>query len=162
MAKRKKARKRTNANVPAKGILRDKADRLWSLAVRNDWGHKCCVCGGGNCEAHHLVPRGNYATRYDLNNGVALCFAHHKHDNNLSPHLNAAGWLAWLNTNYAARAAWYMENKYAKFEGTKTADYYCYVIRSLKQYVEPEDYERIVGIKFSAWLDEQEVDDGDN
>ena len=38
-------RKRTNKNVPAKGRLRDFADDLWKLAVRDDWGYKCAACG---------------------------------------------------------------------------------------------------------------------
>ena len=48
-----KRRKRTNSKTPAKGRLRDCADQLWSLAVRDDWNNRCAVCGFGKCEAHH-------------------------------------------------------------------------------------------------------------
>lgn len=153
MAKR---RKRTNSNVPAKGRLRDIADQLWSRAVRDDWANRCAVCGSGKVEAHHLVPRQHEATRYTLLNGVALCFTHHQGCENLSPHLNAAGWMRWLEANHPSRAEWYRDNCRPQFNGTKTADYYCGIIRGLRQYVEPLDYERIVGVRFARWLEDNE------
>jgi hypothetical protein len=159
MAKRKYPRKRTNANVPAKGILRGHADRLWSLAVRADWNNRCCVCGSTKVDAHHLVPRQHEATRYDLQNGLALCSTHHQWDKDLSPHQNSAGFLCWLRDHHSFRYEWLIENRRPVFTGTKNAPYYCDVIRRLKQYVEPEDYVSIVGVKFSVWLAEQEVDD---
>ena len=152
-------RKRTNANVPAKGRLRDMADSLWSLAVRNDWLHRCSVCGSTKVEAHHLVPRQFEATRYDLQNGIALCASHHQFDRGISPHQNAAGWCAWLNDTYPKLFTWYLDNRRPTFVGTKNAAYYIDVIRRLKQYVEPEDFTRIVGVRFEAWLEETSVDD---
>lgn len=145
-------RKRTNSNVPAKGRLRDMADRLWSLAVRSDWGHKCAVCSAKKCEAHHLVPRQFESTRYDLRNGIALCASCHKFNRNISPHQNAAGWMAWLYAHHLERAAWYRVNLQPIFKGTKNADHYCDVIQRLRQYVEPDDFERIVGVNFSRYL----------
>lgn len=151
MAKR---RKRTNKDVPAKGRLRDIADQLWSLAVRNDWAHKCAVCKSGKCEAHHIVPRQHEQTRYDLQNGIALCAKHHQFDKDISPHQNAAGWLDWLEANYQARYEWYIANPRPFFNGVKNVEHYCNVIQQLREYVEPEDFERIVGVKFSRWLQE--------
>lgn len=152
MAKR---RKRTNKNIPAKGRLRDMADQLWSLAVRNDWNHLCAVCGSGKVEAHHLVPRQHEATRYDLRNGIALCASHHQFDPDVSPHQNAAGWLDWLRFYHPRIAYWYGLNLRPEFTGIKNAAHYCEVIQSLREYVEPEDFERIVGIRFNRWLQEQ-------
>jgi len=152
-------RKRTNSNVPAKGRLRDMADRLWSLAVRSDWNYRCMVCGSTNVEAHHLVPRQHEATRYDLNNGVALCCRCHKFDKDVSPHLNAAGWMCRLTALHPERMDWYLTNCRPKFTGTKNTEYYCGVIRSLRQYVEPEEFASIVGQRFAAWLEET-TDDG--
>ena len=154
-------RKRTNANVPAKGRLRDMADSLWSLAVRADWANRCVVCGSNKVEAHHLTPRQFEATRYDLSNGVSLCARCHKHDPKVSPHLNAAGWCAWLNHHHPVRMAWYLDNRRPAWNGTKNAAYYIEVIRRLKQYVEPEDFTRIVGVKFEAWLEETAVDEAE-
>ncbi len=153
-------RKRTNKNCPAKGRLRDMADRLWSLGVRGDWAHKCAVDGRGNCDAHHLIPRQHEATRYELRNGIALCSHCHQFSPDVSPHQNAAGWLAWLEMNQPELYQWYTETLggggHRAFDGTKTADYYCGVIRELQQYVEPDDYKRIVGVRFSRWLDEKD------
>ena len=155
----KKRRKRTNSNVPAKGRLRDMADRLWSISVRTDWNWKCAVCGGGPCDAHHLVPRANQSTRYDLSNGIALCASHHQFCPDVSPHQNAAGWMQWLRENQPLRYEWYVETvingKHLKFDGTTNPPYYCGVIMSFREYVEPEKFEEIVGIKFSAYLIEK-------
>eukprot|EP00918_Siedleckia_nematoides_P082070 GHVU01179885.1.p1 GENE.GHVU01179885.1~~GHVU01179885.1.p1 ORF type:complete len:158 (+),score=17.88 GHVU01179885.1:97-570(+) len=155
MTAKRKQRARTNSNVPAKGRLREMADRLWSIAVRSDWAWKCAVCGSGKVEAHHLTPRDNEATRFTIRNGVALCASHHKFDNELSPHLNAAGWIVWLEANHPSLAEWYFAHCRDSFDGTKNAPYYCGIIQTLKPYVEDEEFERIVGIKFSRWLGEQ-------
>jgi hypothetical protein len=152
--KRRKPRKRTNKEIPAKGRLRDMADRLWSLAVRADWGGRCAVCGFGKCEAHHLVPRHNQATRYDLGNGIALCPKHHKFDKDVSPHQNAAGWLQWLRQHHPAFAKAYEQDPKPRFDGITTALYYCDVIQDLRQYVDEGDFERVVGIRFAKYLAE--------
>lgn len=150
-------RKRTNKHVPAKGRLRDMADQLWSRAIRADWGWKCAVCNNEKCEAHHLIPRQHQATRYELQNGIALCSSHHQFDADTSPHQNAAGWLHWLDMNWPELLDWYRDitatGAYKTFSGTTNAAYYCDVIRGFREYVEPEEFERIVGIKFSQWLE---------
>ena len=151
MAKR---RKKSAGGLPAKGRLRDIADSLWSLAVRADWNHSCAFCGAKKCEAHHLVPRQHEATRYRLQNGIAMCPAHHKFDKDVSPHQNAAGFVRWLEYYHPIRAAWLFENCRPVFNGTKTAAYYLDVLRELRQYVEPEDFERIVGVKLARHLEE--------
>ena len=73
---------------------------------------------------------------------------------NSAPHQNAAGWMAWLTTNMPARAEWYMQNRNPEFRGVKDEEYYISAIRDLQQYVEPEDFTRIVGVRFEAWLEE--------
>lgn len=150
----KKRRKRTNSNVPAKGRLRDMADQLWSLAVRTDWNHQCAVCGKRPVEAHHLIPRANYATRFDLWNGIALCANHHNFNPEISPHMNAAGWLNWLEREHDHIHEWYLENLHVQFTGTKTANYFCGEIRRLIQYVDADDVKRIVGVRFSIYLEQ--------
>ena len=147
-----KRRKRSNSNVPAKGRLREMADRLWSHAVREDWAWKCAVCGHRKVEAHHLVPRQHEATRYLLRNGIALCASHHQFDKSVSPHQNAAGWLEWLESAHTELAEWFKSNCRPEFHGTKNVEYYCGIIRGLRQYVAEDEFERIVGIKFSRWL----------
>ena len=108
--------------------------------MRADWANRCAFCGSTKVEAHHLVPRQFEATRYDLQNGIALCCRHHKFDAAISPHLNAASWCAWLNSHHPTRMAWFLENRRPAFVGQKNAEHYCEVIRSLKPFVEPEDF----------------------
>lgn len=151
-----KRRRRTNSNVPAKGRLRDLADQLWSVAVRRQWKNRCAVCGSGKVEAHHLVPRQHEATRYDVeHNGISLCGHCHQFDRDLSPHQNAAGWMQWLGTHHRELLAWYVANPRPQFIGTKTPAYYCEQIKKLREHVPAEDFQRIVGKKFSAYLLEQ-------
>ena len=159
--KRKKQRKRTSVDVPAKGRLRDMADQLWSRAVRDDWANQCADCTGRlTLNAHHLIPRQHEATRYDLRNGICLCSYCHQFDSLTSPHQNAAGFMRWLKQCQPELHDWYVEavdsGKFRRFDGTKNADYYCGVIRGLKEYVEDEDFEKIVGVKFERWLEENE------
>ena len=157
MAKR---RKRTNKTVPAKGRLRDMADQLWSLAVRDDWAWKCAVCGiqTGKLEAHHVHPRGWERFRYTLRNGILLCFQCHNHNNDYAPHQNAAGWMLWLREHHPEIAYWYISNtetcEHHKFEGTKNPQYYIDQICRLSEYVDYDDFERVVGKRFSLWLAE--------
>ena len=87
---------------------------------------------------------------------MALCNTHHVWDADLSPHQNPAAFVSWLECEHPAIAEWMFDNCRPTFEGTTNVSYYCDVIRSLKEYVEPEDYERIVGIRFSRWLEENE------
>ncbi len=151
-----KHRKKTNKHVPAKGRLRDMADRLWSIAVRCDWAGRCAVCGSGKCEAHHLVPREHEATRYDLRNGIALCASHHQFDADISPHQNAIGWVVWLRDKYPESHTWYLDmiesRDYRSFDETKNAQYYISVILRLREYVDQDDFEQIVGVRFSQYL----------
>ena len=147
------ARKRTSKDVPAKGRLREMADALWSYAVREDWAWKCAVCGSATVEAHHLVPRQHEATRYLLRNGIALCARCHQFDPDVSPHQNAAGWLSWLVINHKELYGWYRENERPEFSGTKNPAYYCEQIKRLREYVPAEEFERICGVKFSRWLE---------
>jgi len=150
MAKR---RKRTNSQIPAKGRLRDIADRLWSRAVRDDWACVCAVCGKRKTEAHHLIPRSNYATRYDLRNGVALCTHHHKFDAELSPHLNAAGWLDWFQTYHVSAAEWYWQNSRIRFDGTTNVEFFINTIKRLRQYFDDDEFDSIVGVRFATYLE---------
>ena len=156
-----KRRKRTNKDVPAKGRLKDMADQLWSLAVKEDWANRCAICGRrGDLNSHHLIPRQHLTTRFDLRNGICLCRACHRFCPFRSPHQTTAGWTLWLKAHHPTIEAWCTETtatqEYKRFDGATNAAYYCDQIRRLREYVEPEDFERIVGQRFSAWLEENE------
>ena len=61
---------------------RKKADDLWAFKVKEKAGFQCEICWKqgrytakwdaptGGLHAHHLVERGQYGYRYDLDNGV--------------------------------------------------------------------------------------------
>ncbi len=152
----KKRRKKSTGGLPAKGRLADIADELWSLAVKNQWGHQCAVCDKrGALNSHHLVPRQHESTRYLVRNGICLCVHCHQFDPDLSPHQNAAGWLAWLEVHHRAIYVWYIEHRRSTpFDGLKNADYYIDTIESLMDFVSWEDFSRIVGKKFAATFDD--------
>ena len=70
-------------------------DHLWSKAVRKRAGNKCEKCGSTNVvQAHHIIPRTKWGTRYDLYNGVALCRHHHLY----WAHKDAVAFTAWIET----------------------------------------------------------------
>jgi hypothetical protein len=59
-------------------------DTIWSSAVKERDGFKCMLCGrpqqegrGKGLNSHHLITRLKYSTRWNIDNGVALCYACH-------------------------------------------------------------------------------------
>ena len=68
--------------------LRNKADKLWGKAIMLKWGKQCIIDGCDNQAAHphHFKPKGGYGhLRYDLDNGVPLCYSHHYRLHNVDP-----------------------------------------------------------------------------
>ena len=64
-----------------------KADSLWSLCVRNRDG-QCVLCGSKNAlQAHHWIVTRNQSNKYkyDLRNGVTLCYGCHIHGVHRNP-----------------------------------------------------------------------------
>lgn len=161
MAKR---RKRTSKDIPAKGRLADFAHNLWSRAVRDDWSNMCAVCGAtddlvtSGLQAHHLIPCQFTRFRYLLRNGICLCGFDHKLNPILAPHMNAEGWLTWLKVRHPELREWYEQNnprRWEPFDVTKNWRFFVDVIESLRAHVEPDDFEKIVGVKFDRWLQER-------
>jgi len=55
-----------------------KLDKLWSEAVKLIGGNKCLRCGRiTTLNSHHFYSKSNQSTRWDIDNGVCLCVAHH-------------------------------------------------------------------------------------
>jgi hypothetical protein len=56
-------------------------DDLWSLIVRNRDNYTCRMCGTKtkSGEAHHIIGRDNKALRWDIDNGITLCFYCHRY-----------------------------------------------------------------------------------
>ena len=63
--------------LPKRSTLINKADALWRTIVRA--GGKCEWCGGsgGVLHAHHIMGRSRHSLRWDLRNGVCLCYSCH-------------------------------------------------------------------------------------
>jgi len=143
------------AKIPKKKRLKSFADELWALAVKRQWKGRCAVCGRtASLHAHHLIPRQHQATRYTLKNGICICAGCHLFSKDLSPHQNAAGWLEWLAQRHPCICKWYHENLRPKFDGTTNEEYYVGVILRLREYVQPHEFQEIVGVRFAAYLDE--------
>lgn len=57
------------------------AHREWSRQIKNRDGWRCKISNGscsGRVEAHHILNWKDYSElRYELNNGITLCHAHH-------------------------------------------------------------------------------------
>lgn len=79
--------------------LRAKRDKEWREAVMAR--DKCCrICkrAEGKLDAHHLIPKPFKEFRWDLDNGIILCFQHHK-VGKYSAHQNAVWFTQWLLHN---------------------------------------------------------------
>lgn len=64
-----------------------KADSLWSQCVRNRDG-ECVLCGSkSSLQAHHWIVTRNQSNKYkyDLRNGVTLCYGCHIHGVHRNP-----------------------------------------------------------------------------
>ena len=101
------------AKKPTIRQWKKKCDKLWAIIVRSI-GH-CEVCGKTeNLNAHHLIGRGNYKYRYDLDNGLCLCVGHHMFNRDISAHASMesiVGLLEWLQDNKPEQYRWFMDNK---------------------------------------------------
>ena len=68
-------------------LLTDKADKLWSQCVRQRDG-ECVLCHNKNSlQAHHWILTRNQSSKYrfDLRNGVTLCYGCHIHGVHSNP-----------------------------------------------------------------------------
>lgn len=56
-------------------------DTLFSEAVRIRDNYVCQYCGNTtkSAQTHHIFTRQNFSTRYDMGNGVTLCFYCHRY-----------------------------------------------------------------------------------
>jgi len=66
-----------NVKTKSKKNISKSLDTAWSKLVRDKFNHKCAVCGATPVQAHHIFTRGYKSTRWDIDNGIALCYKHH-------------------------------------------------------------------------------------
>ncbi len=64
----------------SKKTLKLKCGTLWSLIIRSRVDSVCEWCGRdyGKMDAHHFRGKPNATLRYELKNGVCLCFKCHR------------------------------------------------------------------------------------
>jgi 5-methylcytosine-specific restriction endonuclease McrA len=88
---RKAPRKTGKVSSRSPKALKQSLQRLWSEAVRRSWGGFCGCCGKSGTQAHHFFHRSGYpSVKYDVDNGMWLCFACHI----LKVHRNGQGEMA--------------------------------------------------------------------
>jgi len=60
----------------------------------------CQICKNkpNKPHVHHIIPRQVKELKYDINNGIVLCFYHHKVGVQ-SPHLNSLWFTMWIRKN---------------------------------------------------------------
>ena len=73
--------------------------KLWAKHVKQR--DKCCqICGktDGRLHTHHIIPKQFIKYKYDITNGILLCFQHHVMTR-LSVHQNAIWFSEWMRKN---------------------------------------------------------------
>jgi len=81
---------------PGKSLTR-KFDKLWREKALENANYKCEYCGSTeNLNAHHIVGRRNYSTRWYLPNACILCSKHHTFDSDFSAHQNPLDFSIWI------------------------------------------------------------------
>ena len=98
---KKRINKNTKAYQKKQAKRNDKAMlKGWSIAVKADDYNSCAVCSSTkHLNAHHILPRERRNTRYDPQNGVALCALHHQFSRELSAHHNSFAFFVWFMRN---------------------------------------------------------------
>ncbi len=99
--------------------LEEKADNLWSKAVKINYWSCCQHCWTiENLNSHHIFTRSRNSTKWDIENGICLCSKHHTFSQDFSAHKTPAKfkeWFVWVK--------W--ENHYNELE--KKSRSYCKV-----------------------------------
>ena len=141
--------------LPKKSRLRDIADSIWSKAVKNDWANKCAVCNRkDSLESHHLIRKSSVNShRYTLRNGICLCSTHHMFDHKCSPHAGDIGFSAWLVQHHPAIITWCEEHKSDKTTESVNQHWYIEKMLELREYVEPEYWTKICGVRLATHLE---------
>lgn len=77
--------------------LEKKADDLWSIAVKLNYGNCCQYCWTTeNLNSHHIFTRSRRATRWDIYNGICLCANNHTFSQVFSAHKTPAKFKEWF------------------------------------------------------------------
>ena len=88
--------------IKSKKTEQRELDDMWKHKVKERDNWTCQVCHKKvekqNCHAHHILPKTIKGMRWDVKNGITLCYPHHK-VGRYSAHMNALWFTYWLKTN---------------------------------------------------------------
>lgn len=75
---------------------------LWSAAVRTRDGYVCQYCGTPTkrAEAHHIFTRQHMSTKFDVDNGITLCWPCHHY------RAGTGDFVYWEQHQWLGLAAW--------------------------------------------------------
>lgn len=86
--------------IKSKKTQERELDTMWKTKVKKRDGFVCQIClkkvEKNNCHAHHILPRQMKKMKWDINNGITLCYNHHK-VGIYSPHQNPLWFYGWMN-----------------------------------------------------------------
>ena len=120
----------------AKGIDK-KLDDAWSLLVKLRAGNKCEYCGKEtHLNSHHIYSRSKRSTRWDVNNGICLCVAHHVFSSGFSAHKTPLEFIDWLKTK---RSIEFIDN--LKLKANSTAKFMKFEKELLLEELQKEIFE---------------------
>ena len=87
-------------------------DKLWAKQVKERDGFMCIICGTmDRLSSHHIIPRENHETKYEINNGLTLCCTHHFFSRIISAHNNPIGLFFWMEKNRPEQLSWIREQQ---------------------------------------------------
>lgn len=96
----RKSKKKSPTQIEKEKLIKQN-DRLWSKIVRRKAGDVCVIdLKGGKIDAHHVISRQFWATRWDTRNGISLCVHHHIWDYKFSAHRTPEKFKKWYITTY--------------------------------------------------------------
>ncbi len=97
---------------------RNFCDQLWALLVKLRDGNKCVICGATEyINAHHLISRRIFLTRFIVDNGISLCPKCHEYDLSLSAHTAPWNFDEWVKLNKIEQYKIWLENRKIKATG---------------------------------------------
>jgi hypothetical protein len=125
---------RLSKEKPSRKQWVKKLDVLWSQVVKLRAKGMCEKCGRKEyLNSHHIFSRSNFSTRWDIDNGIALCPTHHTLGND-SAHKCGIEFAEWLKDKRGEE--WYKKLRFRAHQIYK-ADYnliYLDLQNELKKY----------------------------
>jgi len=88
--------------MPPGRLKLTKEDKAWAADVKERDNWQCVICGDTErLNAHHIIPREQHSTKFDIDNGLSLCPKHHFFSRDISAHNNPLALFLWMEENRA-------------------------------------------------------------